>query len=71
MTKGISRTDDVFLYIKDYYLKNRIMPSKKQIEYDLKIGNGSLNRILDRLVKTKLLKKMHYSFPINYRLGDD
>jgi hypothetical protein len=66
--RGISRHDEVLNYLTDYFELHQRMPSRKQIEYALKIGNGSLGRIFTKLVKNGYLKRVPPTFPIWYNL---
>lgn len=56
--RGVSRHEEVLKYFKDFNLYHMRMPTRKEMMHDLKIGNGSINRILNRLVEKKLLKRI-------------
>lgn len=68
MAKGKSRHDEVLRYLRDKHLYLMRMPTAKDVEADLKISRGSLNRILQRLVKKGKLEKLpRYSLPYRFK----
>ncbi len=56
MTRGVSRHDEVFKYLKAFEIKNYRMPTTKEVCYDIKISKGPLYRILLSLADKGFLK---------------